>query len=386
MNFDITPTLILLTLAGSHAYGMNLPESDIDVRGICLAPLNIRLSSFQRFEQYEGAFGEVADIIDNSVFNVKRLEEIIGPKLAALPEDVVIYDIAKAIKLIGECNPNMLEILFSDAEDYLFLNEIGEELLAERKKFLSLKAKHTYTGYAMAQLKKIERHRKYLLGEVPQKPQRSDYGLPEHESLIPQAERNLIDEEIQNRIRDWTADNIELNAAERLTLNENLRSFMCAALKVRDNELDDRLEDAAADSLGFTQNIREILRRERAFRNALKEYKSHQRWENERNPKRKALEEKHGYDTKHASHLIRLARSGVELLTFGDLCVKRKDAEELLSIRRGEFSFDKIKEMSELLLKRMDELYEENPCNLPKKVDTMHLDKLTLEIILMSLK
>ena len=46
-----------------------------------------------------------------------------------------------------------------------------------RNLFLSNKAKFTFAGYACAQAKKIERHRKWIvLGEV-QPPKREDYGL-----------------------------------------------------------------------------------------------------------------------------------------------------------------------------------------------------------------
>lgn len=380
MNFDIQSRIMLLTFAGSHAYGTSTPESDIDVRGICVAPLDIRLSSFKKFEQYEGEW----PFSHNRGFS-KKYYNIVA-KDDKNPEDLVIYDVAKAIKLIGECNPNMLELLFSDPEDYILLSTFGEELIGKRKNFLSLKAKHTYTGYATAQLKKIERHRKYLLGDVPKKPERSEYGLPEHESPIPQGERNLINEEIQKRIREWTADNIELKPAERVVLNDNMRSFMAAALKINDEELDQKLEDTAANSLGFDQDIREILRRERAFRHANKEYKSYQRWSKERNPKRKEIEEKYGYDCKHAMHLIRLSRSGIEALKDGIIRVRRDDAEELLSIRNGAKSFEEIKEEAENLLNDMNVLYKINPCNLPKKIDIDYLDKLTRKIILMSIK
>ena len=377
MNFKIAPTTILLTLAGSHAYGMNTEGSDIDCRGICVSPFDIRISISNKFEQYEGKW-PFDSLPQKSERNAKLVDE--------KPDDIVIFDISKAIKLIGDCNPNMLELLFSREEDYLLLSLMGERLLDNKYKFLTLKSKHTYTGYALAQLKKIERHRKYLMGEVPKEPSRTDFGLPEHESLIPSAERNLINEEVKKNIRDWTADNIEISPSERLTLNENMRSFMAAALKVKDSELDNKLEDVAAESLGFDQNIREILRRERNFRNQLKEYKGYQRWEMDRNPKRKLLEEKYGFDTKSASHLIRLARSGIEILRDGKLNIWREDASELLSIRRGERSFESIKEESENLLAEMNVLYKSNPKNLPKKSDMVFLEQLNREIVLMSLR
>jgi predicted nucleotidyltransferase len=49
--------------------------------------------------------------------------------------------------------------------------------------------------------------------------------------------------------------------------------------------------------------------------------------------KRKALVDKHGYDTKNASHLIRLLRMGIEFIRDGELNVWRQDRQQLLDIR-----------------------------------------------------
>jgi hypothetical protein len=65
-------------------------------------------------------------------------------------------------------------------------------------------------------------------------------------------------------------------------------------------------------------------------------------WRTERNPARAALEAKHGYDTKHAMHLLRLMRMGHELLATGTLMVRRPDAQELSDIRDGALSFDAL--------------------------------------------
>ena len=236
-------------------------------------------------------------------------------------------------------------------------------------------------------MKKIERHRSYIVEKkIPTMPERSKYGLPEHESLIPKAELAIIDEEIKKKIKDWTADNIELKASERIALNENIRSFMCSLARTTDEDLNDKLEDIAAKDLGLDEGVRHVLRQERAFRNELKAYKSYKKWESERNEKRKALEEKYGFDTKHASHLIRLARTGVEILKDGKVNVKRHDADELLAIRQGKFSFDQIKSEAETLFKVMDFYYQKNPTNLPHKIKTEYLDRITREIVLMSLR
>lgn len=60
--------------------------------------------------------------------------------------------------------------------------------------------------------------------------------------------------------------------------------------------------------------------------------------------KRKAIKQQFGYDTKNASHLIRLLRMGIEFLSTGNLYVDRTniDATELIAIKQGKWSLDQI--------------------------------------------
>ena len=70
-------------------------------------------------------------------------------------------------------------------------------------------------------------------------------------------------------------------------------------------------------------------------------------WKKNRNETRGDLEEAHGYDTKHAMHLVRLLRMGVEALRDEEIVVKRPDAEELLAIRDGAWTYEEIVEYAE---------------------------------------
>lgn len=63
--------------------------------------------------------------------------------------------------------------------------------------------------------------------------------------------------------------------------------------------------------------------------------------------RRKALVERHGYDTKNAAHLMRLLRMGIEFMQTGALNVYRQDAEELLEIKRGAWSLERVKREAE---------------------------------------
>ena len=51
MDFDVDAHTIFLGLSGSHAYGTARPGSDLDLRGCCVAPLDLRLSFRRHFEQ-----------------------------------------------------------------------------------------------------------------------------------------------------------------------------------------------------------------------------------------------------------------------------------------------------------------------------------------------
>ena len=95
--------------------------------------------------------------------------------------------------------------------------------------------------------------------------------------------------------------------------------------------------------------------------------------------KRKRLVEKYGFDTKNASHAIRLLRMGVEFLGTGELKVYRDtDAEELLDIKTGKWSFEKVNLEAEKLF-RAAELAKEKS-KLAENLNFEKINKLTVDI------
>ena len=95
--------------------------------------------------------------------------------------------------------------------------------------------------------------------------------------------------------------------------------------------------------------------------------------------KRKKLVEQFGYDTKNASHLIRLLTMGSEFLKSGEMQVYRSDADHFIRIKKGEFTLEQIKQKAEELFQIIEEAYKMSP--LPEEVDKEKINTLMVGIL-----
>ncbi len=118
--------VIYLTLSGSHAYGTDTANSDIDVRGITIENKE-EVLGLSNFEQYE----------DKNT-------------------DTVIYGLKKFISLALKGNPNVLELLGTRNEDILRINEYGKLIRDNSEVFLSKRVINTFGNYASAQLRRLQ--------------------------------------------------------------------------------------------------------------------------------------------------------------------------------------------------------------------------------------
>ena len=67
------------------------------------------------------------------------------------------------------------------------------------------------------------------------------------------------------------------------------------------------------------------------------------------------------------------------MMETGKLIVERPDAEELKAIKRGEWSLERIKEETDSLKKKADEVYETS--KLPYDVDWEKINILSIKVI-----
>ena len=97
--------------------------------------------------------------------------------------------------------------------------------------------------------------------------------------------------------------------------------------------------------------------------------------------KRRAIMDKFQYDTKNASHCIRLLRMCCEFLADGEMRVDRSgiDRDGLLSIKRGEWALWMVKVEAERLFVLAKEARDKSP--LPDSVDMDAVNKLAIVVV-----
>jgi hypothetical protein len=177
--------------------------------------------------------------------------------------------------------------------------------------------------------------------------------LTDTHKLIPEHQQLEIEAQIKKKLEYWEIDTTGMEPASQIKFRNELYDVL---VDLRLNH--DDFHIYAARSLGLNDNLTEAFQKERAYKSALREYQQWEIWKLERNKARFELEEKYHYDTKHGMHLVRLYLMCAEILRDYKINVKRPDAEFLLSIRNGAWSYDQLIEWAENQDKIMDELYK----------------------------
>lgn len=248
--------LIFKTVAGSNLYGTNRPDSDIDYRGVCLDPPR-SIIGLQGFEQYQ------------------KLDR---------DNDIVIYGASKFLKMCLEANPSILDVLFAPENMWVKHTDEWAAIYEARHSFLSQKVRYTFSGYAFSQLKRIERHKKWI-DNPPERAYPEDYGLYLYSTPRGGQRYEPIPARYNFVLGNWPF--LDFN---------NIRS----SIKRR--------------SIYRSQDSTAMIA---AYKHARSEYDKYREWIDNRNEYRATLESMYGYDVKHASHLARLLMKGIEILTTG---------------------------------------------------------------------
>jgi len=313
--------IILKIRAGSFLYGLNTPDSDEDYLGIYLSTPE-ELLGLQKSE-----------IIEDNV--VSKQENGKNDKDAV---DCKYYELRKFCNLALNANPSILEMLFANNENILIMDKYGKKLIENRDKFLSLKVKHSYIGYAFSQKQKsyVKTKNLRILIEA-----RKLLLIENHSDMLYKTVLCKKSNEVEQETE------IRLKYGEVVKLDNNFPDYIGIAdvkfnnQKVKDviKKLDDRINKA-------TNRASEMLDK--------------------------------GYDPKFISHTVRLLKEGEELLKEGKITFPLKDRDELLDIKLGKRSPEEVMEYIENLEALFDKYYDESP--LPHAPDFQSANNLIIGI------
>ena len=265
--------IMLLGVSGSYGYGTNREGSDIDLRGVTLN-LPSDLIGLTSFEQYEDAI-----------------------------TDTVIYSFNKLVSLLLNCNPNTIEILGLDDDQYVIKTSAGQELLDQRQLFLSKRAAASFGHYADAQLRRLQNA---IARDTLSQPSREEHILKSVNHAMDDFNRRQS-EQYKTNARLYI-DAAETEGLEtEIFLDADLNHFPLRRYNDMMNTLHTVVRDY--DKIGK---------------------RNHKKDDNHLN--------------KHAMHLVRLFMMGIDILEKGEIRTHRpeSDLQLLRSIRNGDYMQENV--------------------------------------------
>ena len=371
---------LLIVIRGSHAYGTNIETSDTDYSGI--------------FVQSED------DILGN-----KYIEQINDDK-----NDTVIYEVRRFLELVSKNNPTVLELLNTPEDCILYKDPNFDIILENRNKFITKICSNSFGGYAKMQIQKAKGQNKkqnWEKDKVTRKEVLDFVYVIEGEKSIPWKEWNKGDNEFEEKFcgivnvpnaRDLYA--VYYDSVARNMFSENVSEQTRETLKkhmkdsgnpmgfgykglVKSNEGVSSSESNALRLSSIPKgetSICNIIYNKDAYTQHCNDYKSYQTWLNERNESRWVDVNSHGQkiDGKNMMHCKRLIQMSREIAEGKGIIVRRENAKELISIRKGEIDLQTLIDSVELEIVEIDKLFINS--KLPDSVDNNFIHELIVKI------
>jgi hypothetical protein len=334
---------LLEVISGSRAYGLATPESDTDIKGV--------------FVQPQSAF-----------YGLVRETQINHPG-----NDIVFYELGRFVELLAKGNPNLLEMLFTPADCVIFRDPLMDRL--DPALFLSRQCFQSFAHYAMTQIRKARGLNKKIVNPMPE--QRKGvldfcHVLKGQGSV---ALRVWLDGQGLDQAR------VGLAAVPHMPDVYGVYPDPGGALGYRgilqsEEATELRVSSIARDAvpaawMSFNRN---------AFKKHCQDWQEYWEWVGERNEARYRQTEAHGqgYDAKNLMHTFRLLTLAEEIARDGRLTLRVADPSFLLSIKRGEFTYDWLLAEAERRLALIEALYDTSP--LPSAPDLGRIEKTLVSI------
>jgi len=376
-EFLVENGLILFeTIVGSQAYGTQTPTSDIDKKFVYILPQDYILGT-----------GYVEQI------NVDK--------------DYVGWEIRRFLELMGSNNPTVLELLNSPEDCIVSKHPLFDDIIAHKDDFITKICKDSFGGYARQQIKKakgLDKKQNWEKDKVTRKDVLDFVYVIEGKKSIPWKVWNTRYNEkfcgVVNvpNARDLYAVYFDVDANN--CFNEKIPEHMREVAKAWRKEEGESMgfgykglvktgEGAnAAESNQLRLSsipkgqtpICNVIYNKDGYTMHCKDYKEYQEWLENRNEARYVETQEHGQriDGKNMMHCMRLIRMAQEIGAGKGIIVRRPDAQELLSFRRGEVDLTNLIEMADQAIEEMDNIFDNS--DLPNKVNPELVNNLLVKI------
>ena len=369
---------LLIVKRGSQAYGTAIPTSDIDYAGVYI----------QHIDNILG-YGYKEQINDDT-------------------NDTVFYEIKRFLDLVATNNPTILELLNTPEDCILYKHPLMDEILQHRDKFITKKCSNSFAGYAIQQIKKAkgqDKKQNWEKDKVTRKDVLDFVYVIAGEKSIPwkvwndgRYEEKFIGVVNVPNARDIYAVYFDKDAF--CMFSESISE------STRKNLIDVRKESGQSMGFGYKGLVKNGEGINSAESNQLrlssipkgeepicvvtynkdgytmhcKDYKEYQEWLDKRNLQRWVDVETHGQkiDGKNMMHCRRLLEMAKEIAQCKGILVRRENAKELLSIRRGEIDLQSLIDRAENDILEIDQLFKES--SLPDSVDPQFVNELLISI------
>lgn len=182
-----------LTLSGSYAYGTDTENSDIDIRGFFMVPIEHRLGLKEPCEAYESG-----------------------------TTDTVLYSFHKFCKLLTQVNPNAIEMLGTRKEDILLSTPLAESLRDHADLFLSKRVFSTFAGYATQQLRRLENA---LARDSYPQAEKERHIMRSFEAEMMAAQKNFSSFDLNSDIKLYLADSRKEDFNQEIYIDVSLKGI-----------------------------------------------------------------------------------------------------------------------------------------------------------------
>lgn len=370
---------LYLVIRGSHAYGTNIETSDTDYSGIFIQSMD--------------------DILGN-----KYIEQINDDK-----NDIVIYEIRRFLELLGTNNPTVLELLNTPEDCVIYKDPIFDLILNDKEKFITKICSKSLGGYAKQQISKAKGQNKkqnWEKDKVTRKEVLDFVYVIEGEKSIPW---KVWNEDYNYEEKFIGVVNVP-NARDIYAVYYDEVANMCFGESVPENVRESvkylRKESELSMGLGYKGlvktgeglNVAEsnqlrlssipkgetpicnITYNKDGYTQHCNDYKSYQTWLEQRNESRWVDVQSHGQkiDGKNMMHCMRLIQMSREIAEGKGIIVRRPNAKELISIRRGEVDLQTLIDKVEEEIVEIDKLFEQS--SLPDSIDSSFINELIVKI------